>query len=267
MRIQSRSRVDVVGLSNSSVEPTAARQAKRQALAADPVTRMARLLRDDGPPSSAVGAFGASLSALPSAITDALKAGTESAGGRFGTADGLFHAAVPFRARPVFLRLAKSRSQLMDYAAGGFHVSVTRGTAGGCKDPSSGFSQSGTIKGTCDTPINSPEIRAMWASAAALYKIAFENGVAGEKDDPARDISKDQLRSANAAADAAYRAEGVTPPRDPQTGTSEAPVDPAGTLPAPPKGMSTGAKVAIGIGVAMLGLFVARQVQGDDELG
>jgi len=170
----------------------------------------------------------------------------------FGADDGLNHAAVPFRARPRYLRLVRTRGNARDYAAGGFHVSVTRGTAGGCRDASDNFASSGTAKGECNSPINSASIRALWAEAAAGYKAVFELGADGSVNVT---VLKEKLRAANALADAAYAAEGVEPPRDPETGES----DPVGAI---DKG-SPWAMLGAVAGFAGIGIIGLRKAQGE----
>jgi len=122
----------------------------------------------------------------------------------------LNHALVPFRRRAVFLRLVTSRARAADYAAGGFHVSVARGLAGGCSDPAHDFLDGGTRDGTCLVPLNREDVKAAWATAAALYLEAFSMSATAEVK-----ATVAKLHAANLAADAAYRLEGVTPPADP----------------------------------------------------
>lgn len=130
----------------------------------------------------------------------------------------LDHSLVPFRSRPRFLRLVKSLDHARDYAAGGFHVSVTRGLCGGAGDSAIGFAESGTVPGACQIPLDRADLRLAWANTARAYFDAF----IASRDEPL-DAVKDRLRAANALADQAYALEGVEPPRDPQTGTPEPP--------------------------------------------
>ena len=89
----------------------------------------------------------------------------------------LDQSLVPFRSRPVFLRLVNSQARAMDYAAGGFHVSVARGVIGGCADRAEGsFLNFGA---TCTKPLGRDDIRNAWSLAASLYLQAFGHAKAG----------------------------------------------------------------------------------------
>lgn len=124
----------------------------------------------------------------------------------------LDHALVPFRSAATYLRLVTTPSQALDYAAGGFHVSVDRGLAGGCTDPWT-IHKGGTTAVACATPRNSASARAMWTSAAqkylAVYTLAQQGG--------GLDVVKQGLNDANLLANNAYGQEGITPPVDPET--------------------------------------------------
>ena len=202
----------IKALNGSSLPPRRLSQAKRQALAANRVVDRARQL--DGVPIRYNGYHNKSPGSYYLGATPG-----------FGAEDGLNHGDIPFRARPVYLRLVRTRTQARDYAAGGFHVSVTRGTAGGCQDPAENFDTDVAAALGCNKPINSAEIRVLWATAGEAYKAAFFRGANGNV---SVDAIKDDLRAANRLADAAYAAEGVTPPRDPQTQESEPALDPKG---------------------------------------
>jgi hypothetical protein len=231
-------------LNSASRPPVRLSEAKRRMMEAERITERARSLGD----------------------ARSIKAGLKFPIGRTLAGLGadnpevLNHALVPFRARPVFLRLVKKRSQALDYAAGGFHVSVTRGLAGGCRDSSAGFASSGTKAGSCSQPINSDEIRALWVRAAEAYKLVFDMG-----SDATVNVAvfKENLAAANALADVAYGAEGVEPPRDPQTGTSEPATDPVGSKP------SLSPLFVVGLGVAAVGSAVAvrRSVIDKADIG
>ena len=126
-------------------------------------------------------------------------------------------AMIDVYARPVYLRVAvKSRnavSLLRDYAAAGFHVSVARGWAGGCKDAVINFCGAGTQRNcTCQNGLGDPELRKLWEEAAREYQAAFRALLA--KQSPAQVLSI--LMKANDLADWAYQAEGLDPPTDPQ---------------------------------------------------
>lgn len=133
---------------------------------------------------------------------------------------------VPFRGAPVYLRNVKSLSRAKDYAAAAFHVCAIRGLAGGCADPASGTR--GT-KGTgsdyiCDAPLGRESAKTAWAQAGGAYLDVY-NGLAGGLGLTA---AREALAAANMAADTAYAAEGVEPPRDPQTGIAETALDKLG---------------------------------------
>lgn len=123
----------------------------------------------------------------------------------------LNHALIPFRKRAVYLRLVNTRDKAKDYAAGGFHVSVDRGLAGGCRDSSRDFSSGGTRVGVCTLPMNRQDVAQAWANAATAYGVAWD---AAHTTMPLDGV-KALLLQANALADAAYRLEGVAPPVDP----------------------------------------------------
>lgn len=134
----------------------------------------------------------------------------------------LDHSLLVYRKNPVYLRIVEQRASLTlakDYAAAGYHVAVTRGLGGGCKDLA--FSISGTDpKAACKLPLvarsDSAALVALWDKAATLYYNAYSI--------PDLRNAVQALRVANAAADQAYGAEGVEPPRDPVTKESEAPM-------------------------------------------
>jgi len=154
--------------------------------------------------------------------------------------DILRHDLVPFRSRPVYLRLVTTLRRAKDYAAGGFHVAVSRGLPGGCRDSSMDFAKSGTTAAVCASPMNDTTLRNLWADAAQGYRNVYFG--------PTSDLEamRSALAAANASADLAFKAEGVEPPRDPVTLAVE---------PANP-GASMTAKLAF----AALGLFAASAV-------
>lgn len=136
-----------------------------------------------------------------------------------GLGDGaaFTHSQIAFRSAPVFLRLVTSMGRAGDYAAGGFHVSVDRANGGGCKDDWK-IHAAGTKAATCKLPLNREDVRGLWNTAAGKYLTAFNNSLnPGTK----LDVMKGFLSDANSAADAAFAAEGIEPPRDPQTGESQ----------------------------------------------
>lgn len=134
-----------------------------------------------------------------------------------GDAAAFTHSQVPFRGSPVFLRLVTSMSRAADYAAGGFHVSVDRANGGGCKDDWK-IHAGGTKAATCQLPLNREDVRGLWNTAAGKYLSAFNSSLNPETN---LTVIKGFLTDANSAADAAFAAEGIDPPRDPQTGESQ----------------------------------------------
>lgn len=130
------------------------------------------------------------------------------------------HSQVGFRSAPVFLRLVASMAKARDYAAGGFHVSVDRAAGGGCKDDWK-IHKGGTKAATCQLPLRREDVTGLWNTAAGKYLAAFN---ASQNPETKLDVMKGFLSDANRAADAAFAAEGIEPPRDPVTGASEAPV-------------------------------------------
>ena len=164
----------------------------------------------------------------------------------------LDHAFVPFRSKPVVLRLTKSMTQALDYAAGGFHVSVDRGISGGCGDHWS-IHKSGTVAAECSKPLFRPDILKAWASAAAKYREAFESGMAA-KLQPVENV-KAILREANQLADAAFKLEGIAPPKDPGPGLKKQPTSTFTPTEITENRFSTNERVALaGAGILAVGL-------------
>lgn len=164
----------------------------------------------------------------------------------------LDHGFLPFRAKPVVLRLTKSMTQALDYAAGGFHVSVDRGIAGGCGDHWS-IHKSGTVAAACSKPLNRPDIQKAWAAAAGKYREAFDSGMAA-KLQPVDNV-KAILKEANLLADAAFKLEGIAPPKDPGPGLKKQPTAAFNPPEITDNTWSTGEKVALaGAGILAVGL-------------
>ena len=133
------------------------------------------------------------------------------------------HGMVPYGGRPVYLRLVDTRTEAKNYAAGGFHVSVIRGSVGGCADPALGFAAGGTDPNAfCKKALDRNDLSVAWDQSAEGYKAAYDAYVSGAS---WQDI-KAMLVRANALADLAYKQEGVDPPRDP--GPSPDPIPGAG---------------------------------------
>lgn len=162
------------------------------------------------------------------------------------------HQSIPFRRGPVYLRLVTSASRALDYAAGGFHVAVDRMAWGGCTDHWE-IHNGGTKSVACKFPLKREALSTAWNNAAKLYAQAFD---AMSKKAPLADVIE-MLRSANAAADAAFAAEGVPPPVDPVTHEPSAPM------------AKPWWKTGTGLGLAGLGLFglgwLAFAMKDDDE--
>lgn len=142
------------------------------------------------------------------------------------------HAMVPYGSLPQPMAKVDTRAEAKNYAVDGFHVSVIRGEAGGCKDSASGFAKAGTDpNGACKLPLGRDDLSIAWDAAAGAYKAAYDAWVAGKT---WREI-KALLEPANLLADKAYGLEGVEPPRyiepTPQPDGTVAPVsraDPMG---------------------------------------
>jgi len=138
--------------------------------------------------------------------------------GQLGDLSLLNHALVPWRSAPVYLRLVNSQARALNYAAGGFHVAVSRGTPGGCGD-SAGSTPTGSA-GSCLAPLGRKELGEEWATVAEKYLRAYDAAKAAWS----MGTVLNMLREANGAADRVYGLENVPPPRDPVTMTSEAPM-------------------------------------------
>lgn len=135
----------------------------------------------------------------------------------------LDHSLVPFPlSRPVYLRLVKTLAKAAAYAAGGFHVSVDRGQAGGCFDPWK-VHDSGMRAVPCLRARDREDVRLLWTEAATRYQQAYAmvGPAAAALSASGLDDVKEALRQANIAAGAAFRAEGIEPPRDPGAPRSE----------------------------------------------
>ena len=188
--------------------------------------------------------------------------------GGFGQA-----AALPWRKPPVYLADVDTAAEALDYAAGGWHVSIARGAAGGCTDDPTtwgrAFLAAGYKKkadpGVPCSALGRDDIRQAWVRPAELYAAAYQAAGAGYST-----AVYDALARANRAADAVYAMESaaaqsrglppVEPPRDPRTAAPEA----AGARPR----RSPYAKVASA--VSLLGGFaalVAGVVAGGRRMG
>lgn len=123
------------------------------------------------------------------------------------TALPMSQSDLPYRRAPRYLRLVNTIDKALDYAAGGFHVSLTRAAGGGCGDAATAISP--TSKGaSCVLPLNRGDLRDLWAKVASGYATAYSaQGGLGDM--------KALLEQANALADQAYGAENIEPPRDP----------------------------------------------------
>ena len=117
--------------------------------------------------------------------------------------------------RPVYLRLSRTRGELWNYARGGFHVSVSRGQSGGCRDPADTISPMEKGNHVCKMPLSRGDLGEAWAEAAERYKAAADAAAAGE---PLTELRR-LLEYANATN--VYEREGVPPPVDPTIVTPE----------------------------------------------
>lgn len=189
-------------------------------------------------------------------LVDAVQRLSQAASGSFGQSV-LDHSLVPFMGMPTFLRLVDTISEVKDYSAGGFHVAVARGLVGGAGDNSVSFGKallSGRRALVPQKPLNRADLVSKWKAAAAAYKAVFDTANAG----PTFFLPLvDQLREANALADAAYAAEGIAPPKDPGPGTTEVPSEPK--VSATKSSGGNGLYYAMGIAAAgLLGFFAFR---------
>lgn len=120
----------------------------------------------------------------------------------------LNHNIIPYKGSPYYLRLVNTEARARQYAAAGFHVSVARGLAGGCGDLAANI-QGGKPGASCALPLHRDALMAQWAGVADAYRNAYNRlGTV--------DQIKFELVGANKLADAAYAAEGIDPPRDPE---------------------------------------------------
>jgi hypothetical protein len=134
-------------------------------------------------------------------------AGEEQAVAALGFDDN----AIPYLPKATYLRLTDTIPEVKNYAAGGFHVSTSRGVAGGCADSALGYGASGSKPTKCAKALNRVDVGAAWLNAAMAYSAAYSSVSGGGP----VDYVKPQLKEANLLADAAYKLEGVAPPRDP----------------------------------------------------
>lgn len=97
-----------------------------------------------------------------------------------------------------------SKSEVNTYATDGFHVSVIRGSVGGCADPALGWASGGTNpSAVCKSPLGDEAAKAAWDAAAGAYLEAFQSIAGGAT---WRD-GKALLATANKLADEAYAAD------------------------------------------------------------
>jgi hypothetical protein len=142
----------------------------------------------------------------------------------------LDHSLVPFLGRTVYWRKLDTKSEALNYAALGFHISVLRGLAGGCKEDATTVAErilAGKITATCQG-LGREDIRSLWTDAADKYLAAYKAAKAGK---PIMTVVKPMLDVASVAADVGYKGDSVAsgtiiaPPRDPERpeGPSELP--------------------------------------------
>jgi hypothetical protein len=169
-----------------------------------------------------------------------------------GWSSELDHSLVPFRSRARYLRLVATLPHALDYAAGGFHVSVTRGLCGGAADPAVGFAAGGTKAGACAAPLNRDDLRQLWSNAAQAYHDAYSAIIDGHPLDRVKVL----LHEANLLADKAYAGENVEPPRDPKTGAPE--------TPSPRRANWLAVAGLVGVsGMLLFGIHRSRQAHGE----
>jgi hypothetical protein len=156
---------------------------------------------------------------------------TFASSGSFGAdASPLAQTTVPWRKPPVYLADVDTQNEALDYAAGGFHVSVARGQAGGCTDDPTTWGKKFLAAKGVNVPcagLGRPEIATAWISVAQRYLNAWKLALGGYSS-----AVYDALRQANVASDGVYAMESaaakekglppVAPPRDPRTGGAEA---------------------------------------------
>lgn len=157
----------------------------------------------------------------PSCSLSVMGAGEDEVQGLYPV---LNHALVPFLGPTRYLRNVETLAQALAYAAGGFHVSVTRGLSGGCSDPSDGFMAAhglfdGENLAPCVAPLGRSDIRALWAQAAQGYLDAYNLGLSTHSVSQV----KAKLRLVQQMQVSPYTLEGVPAPRDPGPGTSALP--------------------------------------------
>lgn len=150
------------------------------------------------------------------------------------------HSQLPFRARARYLRLVSNLTQAKDYAAGGFHTSVDRMSAGGCSDAWSNHA-SGTKPYTCTRALNRDDLKTLWEGAALAYLNAYSA--------PDLTTAKTNLEAANMAANMAFKSEGIEPPRDPVNKNYD---------PVAPKDYSLVVFSGLGVASLLVGLLVGK---------
>jgi hypothetical protein len=152
--------------------------------------------------------------------------------GGFGAIDAslypsLNQALVPYLSKPVYLRLVSTLAKAKNYAAAGFHVSVTRGLGGGCKDAAATVDGTDSGGSACLSPLGRDDAAQAWSNAAQAYLNAYNLAAAGSA--PLADV-KAALDAANVTANSGYAIESVEPPSDPVLVAQNA----AAGLPPPP---------------------------------
>ena len=189
--------------------------------------------------------------------------------------DVLDQNRMPWLSTPTYLRRVNSDARAKNYAAGGFHVAVTRGLAGGCGDPPVDLTASDNIKRPCQRALNSDEAKQAWADAAeAYYGAYFAVNVEGKS----YKVAVPMLDAANKLADAAYAIESrlagvvIEPPRDPGATPGAEPEPDPGPAPAASaplvKGRPWGTYATVGaaaVGIPLLIWFLARGNKRDAD--
>lgn len=162
---------------------------------------------------------------------------------------GVFdHDLIPYRGAPRYMRQVTSDKQARDYAAAAYHVSVTRGEGGGCG--SSAASTGYAPNTVCAQPLGRADLSALWEQAVIAYRNAYNRlGTVADL--------RNELLAANRLADAAYKSEGIAPPKDPAL---QQPIPVAGIpmpIPSEPFVVRSGIGGKLGVAAAGMGVIGA----------
>lgn len=177
----------------------------------------------------------------------------------------LDHDLIPFKGAAYYMKYINTAARAAQYAAGGFHTSVTRGLAGGSSDPASAITGSAAGE-TVKVELNDGDITEAWMDAARAYKDAYDEAVGGKASVPGLVA---MLLDANSLADKAYGMEHVAPPRAPTEHSRGGGTEVAAAAPSEfidkPVGMSMATKAGIGIVGGILMIAVAAKIRDADR--